>query len=387
MRVTRRRTALLIGFAALALAIALAYRPEPLLVQVTPAKQGTIVVTIDDDAITRVLERYEIASPIAGRQERVEVHPGDRLRTGDLLVRIHPAPLDSRQSAELSARLRAAQQIADEAAAAAQRARVQLAQASRERKRIEALATTGISSAQSAEQAGTAESDARRALDAAEHRVRASIFDVETIGAAMSAAGTEGPLVLRAPVAGAVLRVHHESEGVIAAGTRILDVGDPSTLEIVADLLSTDAVKIRPGQEMIITSWGGDKPLRARVTRIEPSAFTKVSALGIEEQRVNVIARLDDPPPALGDGFRVETSTVLWRGDALQVPNTTLFRDRDSWAVFVEDGGRARLRRVEIGHRSSTATEIRSGLEAGDQVIAHPSDELEDGVRIRTGAS
>jgi HlyD family secretion protein len=189
---------------------------------------------------------------------------------------------------------------------------------------------------------------------------------------------------VRAPVAGHVLRVHEESERVVLSGAPLLELGDPQAIEIVVDVLSADAVKIRPGAELWVEDWGGDRPLRATVRRVEPSGFTKVSALGVEEQRVNVIGDFADTPDGLGDGFRIEARIVVWQADdVLRVPSSALFRHGDGWAVFVMDGGVARRREVEVGARGPFEAELRGGLEEGESVVLHPSDRLGDGVRVR----
>ncbi len=198
-------------------------------------------------------------------------------------------------------------------------------------------------------------------------------------------------LSLRSPVGGVVLRRLHESEAVVPAGEPLIEVADSSDLEVVSDYLSTDAVKIRPGMRVDIDRWGGDAPLPGRVRRVEPSGFLKISALGVEEQRVNVVIDFDDRKGAsalLGDGYRVETRVVTWEGeDVLQTPTSALFRSGDGWAVFVASGGRARLRAVRIGHQSDLGAEVLGGLQAGERVVAHPSDSVSAGVRIRDRSS
>ena len=189
---------------------------------------------------------------------------------------------------------------------------------------------------------------------------------------------------VRSPVAGHVLRVHEESERIVAAGTPLLEVGDPGDIEVVVDVLSADAVRIRPGAPVAIEDWGGEQPLEARVRLVEPSGFTKVSALGVEEQRVNVVADFVDGPGALGDGYRVEARVVVWEApDVVRVPGSALFRRGDAWHVFVVERGTARLRRVEVGHRGSFEAELLAGLEPGERVVLHPSDRVQDGVRVR----
>lgn len=181
---------------------------------------------------------------------------------------------------------------------------------------------------------------------------------------------------------GRVLRIPEKSERVVAAGTPLLELGDPTRLEIVVDLLSEDAVKVHSGDRMLVGDWGGDHPLEAHVRNVEPSGFTKVSALGVEEQRVNAIADLDETPPQLGDGYRVETQIVLWEGVVLKVPASALFQDGEQWRVFVVRDGRARSQIVQIDHRNPFEAGISGGLAAGDLVVRHPTDKLTDGARV-----
>lgn len=188
--------------------------------------------------------------------------------------------------------------------------------------------------------------------------------------------------VVRSPVNGLVLRVLEENERVVTAGTPLLEVSNTSKVEVVADVLSTDAVKIRPGTPVLVEEWGGEGPLRARVRLIEPSAFTKVSALGVEEQRVNVVADFVDAVVTLGDGYRVETRFVTWEGEALKVPAGALFRRGDEWSVFLVERGRAVCRDVETGQRNESEVEIKGGLRQGDEVVLHPANDLEDGARV-----
>jgi HlyD family secretion protein len=196
-------------------------------------------------------------------------------------------------------------------------------------------------------------------------------------------AGSPAVIDVLAPTAGRVLRVYEESARVVAVGSPLLEIGEPADLEIVIDVLSADAVKIRPGAEMRLEAWGGDEALRARVRRVEPSGFTKLSALGVEEQRVNVIGDFVDPPGALGDGYRLEARIVVWSAaDVLRAPASAIFRRAGDWHVFAAADGRAVLRRVEIGHRGADAVEILGGLEEGERLVLHPTDRIADGVRI-----
>ncbi|MGZ8796224.1 MAG: efflux RND transporter periplasmic adaptor subunit [Thermoanaerobaculia bacterium] len=384
MQLTKRRVALLGGVAGVMVLTGLAFRPKPVAIEIAVVRKGALMTTVDEDARTRVLERYEISSPIAGHHMRIDVHPGDAIERGGVLVRIEAAPLDPRQTEELQSRLRAADDLAGEAGAALRRAGIQAGQAEREHQRIAKLAASGIASASDLDQARSASANWKRDVQAARSRLNASRHNAEVIRASLAAGspGNPGMLAILSPIRGHVLTVHRESEATITAGVPILDVGDLSTLEIVIDVLSREAVRIATGQDVIIDGWGDNAPLRAKVSRIEPSAFTKVSALGIEEQRVNVIATLEDPPPSLGDRFEVQAHVVVWSGTGLKVPSTAVFRDGERWAVFAVRNGRARLQPVTVGHRSAEEVEITSGLPPGAAIINHPSDQIRNGVRV-----
>lgn len=264
------------------------------------------------------------------------------------------------------------------------------AQARRDRERIEQLARQGIVSQREAEQAIVGERTQANALEEARLRERSAAADAEAARAARLALaehqdGPEGSVRVRAPVAGRVLRIPERSERVVQAGTPLLVLGDPSRLEVVLDVLSTEAVKVEPGMEVLLEGWGEERTLRAQVRVVEPFAFTKVSALGVEEQRVNVVADFVDPPGRLADAYRVDARIVVWRNDdVLTVPASAVFRRGEGTSVFVDEGGRARLRRVTIGHRSPTAVEILDGLRTGETVIRHPSNDVDDGVRVRS---
>ncbi|HET8799466.1 MAG TPA: HlyD family efflux transporter periplasmic adaptor subunit, partial [Thermoanaerobaculia bacterium] len=285
MRMTKRRWTV----AAIALAIAAltvwALWPKPLTAEIARVTRGPLEVTIVEDGVARVRERYEVAAPVSGRLLRVEVHAGDAVEAGAALLRIDPAPLDPKQSAQLAARLQSAQRAASEAQALLRRAQDAARRARLEADRIRKLAAESVVSRDALEAATTAESIARRDQEAARFRAEATAYDVEVARAAFGVIAGDRDVVVRAPVRGRVLQVLRESETIVAAGTPLILVGDPATLETVADFLSTDAVRIRPGAEARVERWGGDGALAARVRLIEPAAFTKISALGVEEQR------------------------------------------------------------------------------------------------------
>ena len=299
------------------------------------------------------------------------------------------APLDTRVRRQSAAAVDAAEDARHAADATVAAAEAALEQAVRGRMRAESLAVQGHLAPAQREDAELLEATRRREAEAARARSETAGHEVERARAALLAASEtsgsrQGRTPLYAPVAGRVLRILEESERVVPAGTPLMELGDPSRLEVVADLLSTDAVKVRPGDTVLVEQWGGGQTLRARLRTVEPSGFTKISALGVEEQRVKVVAELVDPPGPLGDRYRVEVRVVLWgASEALKVPLSALVRDGEEWMVFVVAGGRARARRITTGHRGAFEVEVISGLQAGEQIIRYPSDIIREGLRVR----
>jgi len=372
--------------------VVLAARPKPLDVQTARVTRGPMRVTADDDGKTRVRERYMVAAPVSGTLSRVELHAGDAVEPGTVIARLLPLPsplLDPRAREVAVEELASARNSDQKAQAAIARAEAaaDLARSSLERdRRLAAQGTLGASDLEKTEaNARMAESDlesARFAKQVAAHaaaQAQAALarFDLKP-GAADHFDITS--------VHGRILRVLHADGGPVTAGTAIVEVGDLASLEIVVELLSQDAVAVRPAMPATLTRWGGPKPLAARVRRVEPAGFTKVSALGVEEQRVNVLLDLDDPPAAaqLGDGFAVDVSILTWSGEnVLQAPTSALFRQGDRWGAFVVNGGRAVLRPVQVGHLGPLSAEIQSGLADGDVVVAHPPASLASGAKVR----
>lgn len=382
MRVTAKRVS--VGLAAVALAYGTfaVLRPAPVRVETAPATRRSLQVTVDEEGETRVRDRFVVAAPVEGRLARITLRAGDSVRAGTIVARVFPAPLDARTREQALGRLNAAEDAQRSAAAAVAQARAAHAQAQRERTRAQKLAGENAIAAEARERIELEEVSRARDLESAEFRAQAAEHDVEVARAAL--AGGRAPIPIRSPVAGRILRIPEASERVVLAGTPLVEVGDPARLEIVADLLSADAVKVLPGAPLLVDGWGG-ATLRGRVRLVEPSAFTKVSALGVDEQRVHVIGDLLDRPPSLGDRYRVEIRIVIWRGDSiLTVPASALFRHGDGWRVFVVQQGRARPRDVIVGHRTSLDAEILSGVTEGMPVIRYPSDRVKDGVRIAT---
>jgi HlyD family secretion protein len=304
------------------------------------------------------------------------------------MVPLAPSLLDPRSRAEAQARVAAARAALSQSATAVERARAAHAFARRDMERQRVLLAEGATAHQVAEQAELAERMRREELASAEfgRQVAASELRVAQAALARLGSGSVEEFAIRAPVRGRVLRVMQESEGVVQPGTPLLEIGDPAALEIVVDVLTTDAVEIRTGAPVRIERWGGDATLAGRVTRVEPSAFTRLSALGVEEQRVNVVIGLDGPPAAyasLGDGYRVEVGIVVWeRSGRLLVPVGAVHRQGDGWAAYVVEAGRARLRSVRIGRRNGTDAEVLEGLREGERVVLYPTDTVEDGARV-----
>lgn len=389
---TRRRLIVAAVGAVLLVLVVLALRPAPVPVDVAVVSRGPLEVTLEEDGETRVRNRYVISAPLSGRVLRIRLEPGDRVSAGEtVLATFLPNPpglLDARTRAELQARVSAAEAALNRARAEEQRIDAELAQARRTLTRTERLVEGGALPPEQLEADQLAVSTLEKTLEAARAGVRAAQAELQMARASLMQPQRDAatPIDIRSPIDGVVLRRLRESEAVVPQGEPLLEVGDVTDLEIVADFLSTDAVRIRPGQRVYIVRWGGGEELRGRVRLVEPAGFTKVSALGVEEQRVNVIIDFDDPAAAfaqLGDRYRVEVRVVVWStDDAVTVPVSSLVREGDGWSVFVVDGDRAVRRTVEIGQRSDTSAQVLSGVEPGERVVVFPSDQLEDGSPI-----
>jgi HlyD family secretion protein len=385
-----------VGLAGVA-GLAYALRPKPVPVDVAPIVRGPLRVTVDEDGKTRIKERYVVSAPVFGRVQRIELKAGDRIEAGKTVLAViepvDPTLLDARERALAQARVRGA-----EAAVKGAQARLERARAAHELEknylaRARRLGPAGGISQEEVDRIEHTEWVAREEERSAQFAVKVSEFEREQAKAALlqnhappSAEGEAYRVEVRAPIDGRVLRVFQESTAVIPSGTRLLEVGDPADLEVEIDVLSRDAVRVAPGAAVDLEQWGGDGPLRARVRLVEPAGFLKVSALGIEEQRVNVIADLTDPPgrrPRLGDAYRVEARIVVWESaDVLKVPAGALFRRGDDWVAFVVADGRARLRPMRVGHGNGLEAEVLGGLEEGAAVVLHPGDRVTDGTAV-----
>jgi HlyD family secretion protein len=391
----RRNLGLILLAVILLAAIAYGFWPQPVAVDVMAVTRAPLQVTVEEEGKTRVVDRFVISAPVPGYVRRIELKVGDTVGQGQILAEVEPLRsviLDPRSRAEAQARvaaaeaaLRAAQEDAIAAEAEADYAASQL-------QRLRRLYPKGYISIETLQQAEAAARRTKARRSSSRFAVQVAKFDLEAARTALrysvaqDSHQTMEEAPVRAPVEGRVLKLKHESEGVVQAGEPLLEIGDPNSLEIEVEVLSADAVRISPGTRVLFERWGGVRPLEGRVRRVEPTGFTKVSALGVEEQRVLVIADITSPTEQwqrLGDGYRVEASFILWEGDSvLQVPESALFRHRDGWAVFMAANGRARLQPVQVGHRSGLAAEIISPLKEGELVILHPDDSLADGARI-----
>jgi len=368
--------------------ILLTFQPGPVEVETARAVRGALQVTVDEDGETRAHDRFTLAAPIAGRLSRIEFHEGDEVSPDVLLATISPLPLDAREVAEIRARIQSAEARKREADEQVARWESDHSQAGRDLNRAQQLAKNRLIAQQEVEQAEAKYASTAKELEAAKFRVQAASADIDREKAGLVSletqhTRTEKLVPIRAPTACRVLRILEKSERVVPFGTPIVVLSNPRRIEVVVDVLSTDAVKVKPGAPVIIENWGGAKPLRARVRTIEPYGFTKVSALGIEEQRANVIADFIDSPDGLGDGYRLDARIVIWENpDVLKAPASSLFRVGQQWSTFVIENGRARVVPVEVGHRNTLEAEITKGLSVGATVILHPANDLKEGARV-----
>ncbi len=393
-----KRTALWGTIAVLVgLGLATAFWPRSLAVDLVAAQNGPLTLTVGDEGETRIVDVFTVSAPITGNLRRIEAEPGDEVVAGATIVaQIEPTDanlLDARTEAEAQAQLSAAQSAEALARAELERteADYQFAQAELERARD--LVANGTISARELEAAERSYKTNRAAIGMAQATLEVRRFELEQAQAqlmspAEMASQREGCacVFINSPIDGQVLRVQRESAGFVAAGAPLVDIGNAERLEVVVDLLSVDAVKVQAGMRASIDNWGGDAPLAARVRLVEPFGFTKVSALGIEEQRVNVVLDLLSPAElwaGLGHGYQVDVAVVIWEAaETLTVPVTALFRQAGAWAVFVDQDGRAVRRAVEVGHTTATQAQVLTGLSSGERVVVYPGEGVEEGVRI-----
>ena len=396
MKIRPTRVLVWLVLAGAGAALYFALQPKPLEADFATVVRGPLQVTLNEEGQTRVRDRYMVSAPLAGRVLRIEHEPGDAVSARTtVLAKFQPSSpefLDTRTMAEAEARVNTSQATVDRARVDLDRALAERNHADSELERHENLHRDGLLADDRLETARLRAETAQEAVRAAESSItvaEAELARAKTSLIQAGAAPSPGSQVitLRSPISGVVLQRLRESEAVVPSGEPLLEIADPDNLEIVSDMLSTDAVKISEGDKVLIEQWGGDRVLQGTVRRVEPYGFTKISALGVEEQRVNVIVDFDDVRDAweaLGDGYRVEIGVVIWEEvDVLKVPSSSLFRDGEQWAVFIVDElGTASLRQIEIGQRNALEAQVVDGLRPGDQVIAYPGDEIADGVEV-----
>jgi HlyD family secretion protein len=416
-----------------------AFRPIPIPVDTAIVEQGELQVTVNAEGKTRIRDRFTIAAPINGYLDRLQWDEGDWVQSGTVVARIDPIAMSSEVNKALSQiaewraqrsgvatqrpkaasleqaqlRIQAAQESQRQATAKVAQAQAMLAQAKRDRQRTQELAQAGAIPRQNRETAELTETTRTKELETAILSEKTAVAEVDVARAALNILQQEktdpdyllkvydariasveaslqklrdeaGRTDIRSPASGRILRIHQKSSQFTTAGTPLLELGNPKQLELIVDVLSTDAERIRPGDRIFVDRGIESKPHQAKVKRIEPSAFTKISALGVEEQRVNVIGEFIDPPTSLGDAYRVETRTVVWQTDhTLKVPLSALFRCKQQWCVFGVRAGKAAQHRVEIGQRSDREAQIKRGLTQGAQVILHPTEQITEGTWVK----
>ncbi|MEJ2455124.1 MAG: efflux RND transporter periplasmic adaptor subunit [Candidatus Thiodiazotropha sp.] len=376
-------------------ALSYGFRPLPRPVDTAEAARAPMQVAIEEEGKTRVIDRYIITAPIDGTICRVDFDVGDSVEKSEVLVNINPLQsqaLDPRSRAEAEARVAAAQAALRAAEQNVQSARADADLADIELQRLAPLASQGHISADQLDQAKAQKRSSAAAVRSAVFAVDVAKYELEAARTALRYTGNQSTdpsdlVQVLAPVSGRILKLQQECEGVVARGQPLLEIGDTRSLEIETDVLSADAVKIKPGMPVLYERWGGDNPLAGQVRRVEPVGFTKVSALGVEEQRVLIISDITSDSgqwETLGDGYRVESRFILWQAaDVLQIPASALFRFKTQWALFVMQDNRALRRMVKVGQRNGLYAQILEGLQGGETVITHPDDTIDDGVRVK----
>jgi HlyD family secretion protein len=392
LRRNLRHSLLAAGLVAAIAGAVFALRPQPVPVDGARVTRGELSTVIEEDGVTRVKDRFLVSAPVTGSLTRLRLEPGDEVKEADSLAEIAPAEsplLDDRTRAAAEARLGAALSALGQARAQVARAAAAQQLAGQELARARNLFSSASLSAHEFEQVDFAHRMRAEELASSEFAAKVAAEEVRVARVAAGhdpSSSRDRHVDVLSPVSGRVLRVYQKSAGLVQASTPLVEVGDPRQLEVVVDLLTTDAVRVLPGTPVEVRGWGGEDSIAARVRRVEPSAFTRPSALGVDEQRVNVIIALSDSQQrwaALGDGFRVQARLVLWQGSkVLRVPQGALFRHGERWALYRIDAGIARLTLVEVGHRGETVVEIVSGVPEGAVVAVHPGDRVRDGARV-----
>lgn len=392
----KRRMFMWAGTLLLLLLLAWGFMPKPVGVDVREVVRDTLSVTVTEEGKTRVMDRYVVSAPIAGYARRVELEVGDSVSSGQVTVHLDPmrsGTLDPRSEAEARAAVSTAEAALSAATETVEATRAEADLARNEYERVRRVANQGLLSQGALDSARADWRSSQARLRSAEFNVEVSRGQLEASRAALeySAAAPDGTgehvsVTVSSPVDGRVLKVIHESEGAVTQGQPLLEIGDPRALEVEVEMLSADAVRLHEGMPVRLLRWGGEQALEAEVRRVEPTGFTKVSALGVEEQRVLVICHIRsdyEQWQSLGDGYRVEAEFVLWEEEnTLQVPASALFRSGENWAVFKVSGSRVEVTPVELGANSGLEAQVLNGLEQGDRVVIYPGDSVTDGSKV-----
>jgi HlyD family secretion protein len=377
--------------------IAWGLRPQPVAIDLAKVTSGPMRVTVDEEGKTRIKERYTVVAPLTGQMRRIELKPGDVVRPGHTILTViepaDPALLDARAVASCKARVSSASAAKDQAGQMLNKAKVAADFGEMEFRRTKSSFEGHGTSDQNLKEAEMFMRTKQAELKAAQFAERIAQFEMEQAESTLlqvspgNSAGAEpARMSVPSPIAGSVLNVFRESAGLVTAGTALIELGDPKDLEVVVQVLSRDAVQIRLGADAYLEQWGGEKPLRASVRRVEPAGFTKISALGVEEQRVNVLLDFTDPlemRATLGDNYRVEARIVVWEKDnVVKVPAGALYRHNGDWAVFRAENGIAKEQIIKVGRNNPLEAEVLEGLQPGDQVVMHPGDRVKDRVKV-----
>jgi len=370
------------------------FRTQPVLVETVAAKRAPLIITIEEEGRTRVIDRYIISAPVDGVACRLHLNVGDTVEQGQVLLAITPREsqvLDPRSRAQAQAKVSAAKSTLRAAEEQARAATAAAKLASNEMKRLSPLLEKALISREAFDKVKTEAQTSSANKRSADFNVDVAKYELQAAQTmfAYSASTTNEPaerVPVLSPITGKILKVKRQCKGPVRTGEELLEVGDPAALEIEVDVLSADAVKIKQGMKVLLDRWGGDQPLQAVVRLIEPIGFTKISALGVEEQRVLIISNFTSPHDLwqrIGDGYRVEAKFILWQDDdVLQIPASSLFRYKDGWAVFVAKDGYAQRREVSLGQRNGLTAQVLEGIKTGELVINHPSDDVENDSKI-----
>jgi HlyD family secretion protein len=394
--VLRRRIFITVVLIVVIAATVFGFLPGPAYVDLATVSRGVLQVAVEEEGRTRLKDRFVVSAPVAGFMQRVDFKVGDSIRKGQTVVVLEPvrsSSLDPRSYAETQETVSAAQALFKAAEEKERAARADADYAQKRYERMNNLFSKGYIAKDQLDQMEADTKRARASLLAAAATATAARSDLERARNTLKnfnaggTTGNRGNIAVTSPVGGRIFKIHRESEGVVGAGEPLIDIGNQEDIEVRVEVLSSDAVKIKHKTPVIFKRWGGDTPLTGTVKIVEPAGFTKISSLGVEEQRVLVIADITSPPDTwrvLGDGYRLDAHFIIWEGkDVLQIPASALFRHGNEWAVFIEESGKARLRTVKVGQRNGLAAEIASGLSEGEKVVSHPDDSVKDGGRIK----